>query len=134
MIYRKIWMTEKSGNFHTVFQCTYDSFWLSTYCYCREPLTTKEQEAPLPDYTVMVQEAIYGKLSVKRLNCNIHFNKLPLFVCFSFNYKWSRVFASGHIFVHLKPVPHDRTCGAYEPEDSINSCYAKGKFIMISIR
>ena len=31
------------------------------FIHCREPLTTKEQEAPLPDYTVMVQEAIYGK-------------------------------------------------------------------------
>ena len=44
--------------------------YLNTFVYFREPLTTKEQEAPLPDYTVMVQEAIYGKLSVNRLNCN----------------------------------------------------------------
>ena len=48
---------------------------------------------------------------------------------FSFNYKWSGVFYTGHISVHLKPVPHDRTCGAYEPEDKINFSYAKGKSI-----
>ena len=29
----------------------------------REPITTKEQEAPLPNYTAMVQEAIVGMYS-----------------------------------------------------------------------
>ena len=59
----------------------------------------------------------------------IQLNNYPRFVCFSFNYKWSGVFYTGHIFVHLKPVPHDRTCGAYEPEDKINFSYAEGKSI-----